>query len=212
MRESTRLHRLLPLLLTNRPHGRSPGGIGGKWAKQFGSGDLPPWARGLGFPPFGPPEGVRRDRGDVRLAVLGLLAERPMHGYQLIREIADRSAGEWRVSPGSVYPTLSALQDDGLVRSQEADGRRTFSVTESGRTEAARRATEFAALWDRLTPSAGDGRGELAGLLFKVGAAAMQVGAAGSEQQRERAAELLEETRRSLYRVLAEDDDDETQR
>ncbi len=195
----------VPLLAMTKPYGRAPGGKG--WGMPFGPGDLPPWARALGFPPFAPPEGPRRDRGDVRLAVLGLLAEQPMHGYQLIREIADRSAGAWRASPGSVYPTLSTLEDDGLVRAEEGDGRRQFTLTDTGRAEAARRGTEFGALWDRLTPPPADGRGDLAGLVFKVGAAAMQVGAAGTERHREQAAELLEQTRRSLYRVLADEEE-----
>ncbi len=193
----------MPLLTA---HGHRPPARG--WGKGFGPGaGPPPWMRGLGFAPFGPPEGTRRDRGDVRLAVLGLLVEQPMHGYQLIREIANRSAGGWRVSPGSVYPTLSALEDDGLVEAEEGDGRRAFSLTEEGREEAARRAEEYAALWDRVAEPAADGRGDLAGLVFQVGAAAMQVGAAGTEAQRERAAELLEQTRRSLYRLLADDEE-----
>lgn len=194
----------LPLLaFATRRHG----GPGSRWGPPFGpGGGPPPWLRGMGFPPFGGPESTRRGRGDVRLAVLGLLAEQSMHGYQLIREIAARSAGGWRVSPGSVYPMLSQLEESGLVESVEADGRRSFALTESGRAEAARRSEEFTALWQRAQDDADDGRGELAGLVFQVGAAAMQVGAAGTEEQRERAADLLEQTRRSLYRLLANDD------
>ncbi len=143
---------------------------------------------------------------DRLAAVLGLLAEEPMHGYQLIREISARSGGDWRASPGSVYPTLSQLEESGLVESTEEGGRRSFSLTESGIAEAHSSADEFAALWQRSAEEPADGRGELAGLVFQVGAAAMQVGAAGSEEQRERAAELLEQTRRSLYRLLAGDE------
>ena len=192
-----------PLLSAARRHSDQ----GYHWGGPFGSrGGPPPWLRGLGFPPFGERHNPRRGRGDVRLAVLGLLAEQPMHGYQLIREIASRSCGAWRVSPGSVYPTLSLLEESGLVEADESDGRRSFTLTEAGRAEAESRATEFAALWERASDEEPDGRTDLAGLVFQVGAAAMQVGAAGTEDQRERAAELLERTRRSLYRLLADDE------
>src|SRR5579859_1816513 len=96
--------------------------------------------RGRGFRgPWGPP-GPRARRGDVRAAVLALLAERPMHGYQIIQELESRTGGLWRVSPGSVYPTLQLLEDEGLIASQEVEGRRVFSLTESGqaRVEAQR--------------------------------------------------------------------------
>ncbi|MPZ96750.1 MAG: PadR family transcriptional regulator, partial [Propionibacteriales bacterium] len=131
--------------------------------------------------------------------------EEPMHGYQLIREIAQRSAGDWRASPGSVYPTLSQLEDEGLVRAEESSGRRVFQLTAKGRREATDRAEEFAALWQPAEGSDVDGMRELGGLVFQVGAAAMQVASAGTEDQRERAAELLEQARRDLYKLLADE-------
>ena len=177
------------------------------WGHGFGPAGGPPWMRGAGFPPFGGPAG-RRGRGDVRLAVLGLLAEEPMHGYQLIREVAQRSRGSWRISPGSVYPTLSQLEDEGLVTSDDSGGRRSFDLTAAGRAEVATRADEYSALWAEDDDVDTQGWQDLAGLLAQVGAAAMQVGSEGSEVQRERAAVLLEDTRRSLYRLLADDEEE----
>src|SRR5688500_2490305 len=89
---------------------------------------------GRGFWPGGPPgRGPRRRRGDVRAALLALLAEEPRNGYQLMQEIENRSEGVWRPSPGSVYPALQQLEDEGLIRSEESDGRKVFRLTEAGR-------------------------------------------------------------------------------
>jgi DNA-binding PadR family transcriptional regulator len=181
-------------------------GWGGGWGHGgYGHPGLPPWLRG--FPPFGGPGSRRRGRGDVRLALLGILAEAPMHGYQLIREIAQRSEGRWRVSPGSVYPTLSQLEDEGLVHAEQSGGRRVFDLTDEGRTEVSERAEEFDALWADEDEASWQQHGDLAGLVMQVGGAAMQVASAGTDDQREQAAEILEDTRRSLYRLLAEEDD-----
>jgi DNA-binding transcriptional ArsR family regulator len=76
---------------------------------------------------------TRMGRGDVRAAVLGLLAEKPMHGYQIIQQIDERSGGSWKPSPGSVYPTLQLLADEGLIKAEESGGRKTYSLTEEGR-------------------------------------------------------------------------------
>src|SRR5436190_23364000 len=93
--------------------------------RAFGRGDMPHFARG------------RAGRGDIRAAIITLLAEQPMHGYQIMRELNDRSGGAWRVSPGSVYPTLSQLEDEELIRAEQQGGKRVFSLTESGTSEAA---------------------------------------------------------------------------
>src|SRR2546421_8802153 len=94
-------------------------------------------------PPFGGGRGRRR-RGDVRLALLLLLAEEPRNGYQLMQTIEDRSDGRWRPSPGSVYPTLAQLEDEGLIRSVERDGTKLFELTDSGREHLAGRDEEVA--------------------------------------------------------------------
>ena len=173
--------------------------------------------RGFGGPGFGGPRGGRgrgrgrARRGDVRLAVLRLLADEPRNGYQLMQTIEERSGGEWRPSPGSMYPTLSQLEDEALIRSAEADGSRVFEITDAGREHLETRAGEP----DPWIPS--DGRSEnamadLGPLVIGIGKAVWQVASVGSEQQRARALELLDETRRGLYRILAEDPDsvDET--
>jgi DNA-binding PadR family transcriptional regulator len=174
-----------------RPHRRPHGGHG------FG----PPF--GPGFGGFGP-RGPRARRGDVRAALLVLLAEEPRNGYGLMQEIEARSNGAWRPSPGSVYPALSQLEDEGLVRAQETSGRKLFDLTDEGRTYITEHADELGTPWEEV--GGGEPIGELRTLVFSVGAAVMQVVQAGTADQVAEAAKVLEETRRSLYRILAGDD------
>src|SRR5918994_5645362 len=161
---------------------------------------------GRDFPGFGPPRGPRARRGDVRAAVLVLLAEEPRNGYGLMQEIEARSNGAWRPSPGSVYPALSQLEDEGLVHAQEGGGRKLFDLTEEGRAYVTEHAEELGTPWEEV--GGGEPIGELRTLVFSVGAAVMQVVQAGSADQVAQAAKVLEETRRSLYRILAGDDRD----
>ena len=165
---------------------------------------------GFGGPPFmGPWRGGGRPRprrGDVRLAVLTLLAEQPMHGYQIITEMASRSGGVWRPSPGSVYPILQQLQDELLVSLSEEDGRRTFTLTEAGRAEVARASAGRRAPWDDMADEADDGRGRLRSQVGQLIAAVTQVATAGNDEQVATAEKVLSEARRSLYRLLADDD------
>src|SRR4051795_11741623 len=94
--------------------------------------------------------GARRGRGDIRAAILALLSEEPMHGYQIIRELSERSGGVWRPSPGSVYPTLQQLEDEELVRPETGDGgRRVFTLTDAGR-EAQSAAAGGPAPWEEV--------------------------------------------------------------
>src|SRR5215217_2387296 len=175
-----------------RPHRRPHGGPG------FG-------------PPFGPGfgRGPRARRGDVRAALLVLLAEEPHNGYGLMQEIEARSGGAWRPSPGSVYPALSQLEDEGLVQAVQEGGSKRFDLTEAGRAHVTEHAEELGTPWEQV--GGGEHVGELRTLVFGVGAAVMQVVQAGTEKQAAEAAKVLEETRRSLYRILAgdepEDDD-----
>jgi DNA-binding PadR family transcriptional regulator len=169
---------------------------------------------GPGFGPWGGPGGFRGPffgrgpkvgRGDVRAAILVLLAEGPMHGYQVIQELTERSGGVWRPSPGSIYPTLQQLQDEGLVRSEEIEGRRVFELTDEGKAEVEKRGESAAPPWE-MDADAGplmDLRDEG----FGVAAAVMQVAQTGSERQVARAREILTEARKALYRLLAEDED-----
>ncbi|OAA21099.1 transcriptional regulator, PadR family [Frankia sp. EI5c] len=189
-------------------HGHGPrerggrGGRGGRPGAPMGPGG---WPFGRGFPPgpgFG--RGARVARGDVREALLALLAEEPMHGYQMIGELASRSGGMWRPSPGSVYPVLSLLADEGLVRAEERDGRRVFHLTDSGRAHVEARAGAPRP-WETAAASADDEMTALRSLAFGVGAAVVQVAQAGDPDQIAAARVLLTETRRGLYRILAGD-------
>lgn len=137
-------------------------------------------------------------RGAIREATLALLAEEPMHGYQVMQELGERSGGRWRPSAGSVYPTLQQLEDEGLVTVEDRDGRRTFALTDAGRTAAA--ATPADRPWSRR--ERGDDLGSLA---RELGIAAIQVARVGTPAAQDAARTILTDARRNLYRLLAED-------
>src|SRR5215208_2384573 len=134
------------------------GHAGPRGSQPFGQWGMFPGA------PFGPPwwggartwRGPKARRGDVRAAILAVLAEQPMNGYQIIQEIASRSGGAWKPSPGSIYPTLQQLEDEGLVTADAQTGRRTFTLTDEGRTYVAEHADEVTAPWEAMTASADD--------------------------------------------------------
>jgi DNA-binding PadR family transcriptional regulator len=148
--------------------------------------------------------GPRARRGDIRSAILALLSEGPMHGYQIMNELAERTGGVWRPSPGSVYPTLQQLQDEGLVRELEPEGgRHTFELTEEGR--AAVEALGTRAPWEAVADESEAAALELRELVFQVMAAARQVVHAGESSQLAQAKDVLREARQRLYRILAED-------
>jgi DNA-binding PadR family transcriptional regulator len=162
---------------------------------------------------FGPAlarHGVRRGmkarRGDIRTAVLLLLAEEPRNGYQLMQLMEERSEGVWRPSPGSVYPTLQQLEDEGLIASVERDGRRVFELTAEGRALLAKRPADATAPWEQIAGGVGDQTIELGLLVRQIALAAMQVMQAGSESQLAEARRILVEGRRALYRILAGDE------
>jgi DNA-binding PadR family transcriptional regulator len=167
--------------------------------------------RGFGPPGFermffGP--GRKAGRGDIRATILALLAEQPMHGYQIIQEVGERTGGAWRPSPGSVYPTLQQLEDEELVRTVPSDGRRVFELTDTGREQAA--ALPSATPWE----TAGDGDDDLAALrdaAFQLLGATRQVAVAGSAKQIESAQAILREARRGIYQLLAEDGEGEAE-
>jgi DNA-binding PadR family transcriptional regulator len=149
--------------------------------------------------------GPKRGRGDVRTAILALLAEEPMHGYQIITELTERSGGVWSPSPGSVYPTLQSLEDEGLVTADKSEGRRVFSLTDEGRT-AASEVADGPAPWERAARGANRSLLDLRGLMVGAAAAAMQAGRSGSESQVKAVGEILADTRRRIYLVLADGD------
>jgi DNA-binding PadR family transcriptional regulator len=176
----------------------------------------PPFGRGAfgwGGPPmfFGGPGGFRRGlrarRGDVRAALLLLLAEEPRNGYQLMQEIEARSNGVWRPSPGSVYPALSQLEDEGLVRVEGGDGRRTFTLTDAGRAHVEEHRDELGSPWDDIGRALGDDLAGLAAEARQVMMASAQIGHVGNPQQLAAASKILGDTRRALYGVLAADDE-----
>lgn len=147
--------------------------------------------------------GVRMGRGDVRAAVLALLAEQPMHGYQIITEIAERSHGFWKPSAGSVYPTLQLLADEGLIEATEADGRKTYALTEAGRAVA-----EEAAGTPPWESTGFSDSGRLSALPkagVELAQVIAQVARTGSSDQVDEAVAVLDEARRRLYSILAQD-------
>jgi DNA-binding PadR family transcriptional regulator len=164
-------------------------------------------SRGFGGPGFGPGPGRGRGRarrGDVRAAVLALLADRPMHGYEMIKEVEERSDGAWTPSAGSIYPTLQMLEDEGLIQGEDSDGKRRFSLTDAGRAEQESKA-DGPTPWDAVREGAPSGQIALRGSVGKLIAAVRQVSHAGDEEQRKQVTELLDETRRKVYAVLAEE-------
>ena len=159
-----------------------------------------------GFGPRGGPRGRgrRARRGDIRTAALLLLAEEPRNGYQIMQEVQERSGGMWSPSPGSVYPALSQLEDEGLIRPEEHDGQKAFALTDAGRKLVQERDAERPAPWEQQ--DVGGEAHELAGLMREVAGAFVQVLKTGSPGQMTKAQGVLADTRRALYRILADGD------
>jgi len=163
--------------------------------------------------PFGPPwwggartwRGPKARRGDVRAAILAVLAEQPMNGYQIIQEIASRSGGVWKPSPGSIYPTLQQLEDEGLVRVEGDGGRRAYTLTDDGRRYVNEHADEVSAPWQAMSDAGEDDAG-LKPLIGQAAAAIWQIVATGTPEQQSKGRDALVEFRRKLYAILAEDD------
>ncbi|HEY8597414.1 MAG TPA: PadR family transcriptional regulator, partial [Thermomicrobiales bacterium] len=195
---------------------RGPGPFGGR--PPFGPDGEPPFRPGgpgfgpggrlrdalYGGGPFG--RARRARRGDVRAGILALLKEETRNGYQIIQELGQRSGGAWRPSPGSVYPALQQLEDEGLVRAEESDGKRTFRLTEAGVAYTEAHSEEVTAPWDVMAEGVDNGAREVGGMIQQVAMAAMQVVQTGSAAQLAEARKVLTATRRSLYRILAEDE------
>nr|SBO98882.1 Transcriptional regulator, PadR family [Nonomuraea gerenzanensis] len=163
-----------------------------------------------GGAPLPPPHFVHREqpaprirRGDVRAALLALLHEGPQNGYQMIQGIEERSRGVWRPSPGSVYPALQQLEDEGLVTGDESGGRRTYRLTEQGRAQAARHAEE--APWEEVARTVPDDHHELRLLWAQLNEAFGHLVRTGGDHQLAEAKKLIKQTRRSVFQILAED-------
>jgi DNA-binding PadR family transcriptional regulator len=141
-------------------------------------------------------------RGDVRSAVLALLDDRPMHGYEMIQELEERTGGRWTPSAGSIYPTLQLLEDEGLVTPEDVDGRKVYSLTDAGK-EAAPARTEGGRPWEQGDEDSP--RFEARREMFRLMGAAKQVARTDDEQQLAKATEILRDARRKLYGLLAEE-------
>jgi DNA-binding PadR family transcriptional regulator len=188
-------------------HGR-PGraGSGRQWGPPGRrGGGPPPWIAGL----FGmaaqheQSRGPRARRGDVRMAILAVLAEGPLNGYQVIQEISERTDGGWRPSPGSVYPTLQQLVDEELIASN-GDGRRTeYELTDAGKAYVTENAESMKAAWD-ATPGRSESVAAFHESIAKLMGVVQQVRFAATDAQRTAAAEKLDEARRALYLILAD--------
>jgi DNA-binding PadR family transcriptional regulator len=191
------MHKRDHIYFLSHGHGPGPGGPG-----DFFTMPLP----GPGFGGPGMRRGRRIRRGDVRAAILLLLEEEPRNGYQVMQELESRSGGMWRPSPGSVYPALQLLADEGLVRSEARDGGNVFELTDAGRAHVEENRERFGSPWEQAGAHVPEAHRELGGLVAQVGIATRQVMHAGTEQQVAAASQVLDETRRSLYRILAGDD------
>ena len=168
----------------------------------------PPFGPGGG--PFGPGHGHHRGRGgrrggrrgNVRAAILALLNERPMHGYEMIQELDQRTGGVWRPSPGSVYPTLQLLEDEGLIAATEQSGRKSYALTEAGQTEATAAAEHapWAEFSEETVSSGHDTREAIGGIMMAL----KQIGFERDPEQWQKAVDVLNETKRKLYAILAD--------
>ncbi len=192
-------------------------GGGGPWGRGFtGPRSAGQWGGGSGGPwggwwpgPGGPPGASRTkaSRGDVRAAILALLQEGPRTGYQIMSEIEERSGGAWRPSPGAVYPALAQLADEGLIVGEESGGRRTFSLTEAGRDYVAQNPEMARGAWESRAQQEAWQVPGLFAEAARLGAGIVQIAHAGTPEQVRAAERLLEQTRRRLYQILADDDD-----
>jgi DNA-binding PadR family transcriptional regulator len=176
---------------------------GWRWGGDFPFGEFGP-----GRPPFG--GGRKARRGDIRTAALLLLAEEPRNGYQIMQEVQERSEGVWRPSPGSVYPALAQLEDEGLIRCEESDGRKLFAITDEGRALLAQRESDAPAPWEQISGGISEEAFKARHQIRDVALAFVQVMRTGSDAQTAKAREVLDRARRDLYRILADGDGGES--
>ena len=192
------------------PDGERPfGGPGGRpdgpfspRDERFGPEDGP---RGRGGRRGHGPRGGRAGRGDVRVTILRLLSEEPMHGYQLMRTIAERSGGRWNPSAGAVYPTLSALADEGLITLVETDGRKLATLTDAGVAHVEEHRSEWA---DPFADAEASGGPDIPTLMHELHAAVRHAAHAAGSEQRTRIGAILTQARSDIYSALAASEDD----
>ena len=201
----------------SRSHGQ--GQRGGSWGGPWGGpmGGPPPWVAQMFGPDFGGPGGNRGGRrprvrrGDVRSAILDVLAsagDQPVNGYQVIQQIAERTEGAWKPSPGSVYPTIAQLEDEGLVEDAPT-GRKAIQLTADGRSYVEEHAEEMAAVWAPFAEQVDDDEAvSFKQVIGQTVGAIVQIATSGTPDQRAKAIEILGDTRRQLYNLLAEGPED----
>ncbi|GAB3995420.1 PadR family transcriptional regulator [Nocardioides marmoraquaticus] len=195
-----------------RQHGGRRNDMGwGAWGGQAGPMGPPPWLMQM----FGPEMGGRRGRhgggrprvrrGDVRSAILDVLAgaDEPVNGYQVIQQIAERTGGQWKPSPGSVYPTIQQLEDEGLVEDAPT-GRKALQLTAEGRDHVRDHADEMAALWKPFETEDDVDEVNFKQVIGQTVGAIVQVMSSGTPDQRDKALGILSDTRRRLYGLLAD--------
>ena len=191
---------------------------GGQWGPPNRRSGPPPWLVGLfGLASQERARAPRARRGDVRVGILAVLADGPLNGYQVIQEIADRTGGAWRPSPGSVYPTISQLEDEGLVEGDDDRGRRTLRLSDAGREYLDQHEHEVAEVWAPFAEGSAGGSDDEGGLDFaslkpelgRVMNAVWQILTTGTDEQRRAAIGVLMEARRGLYQILADHPADE---
>ena len=167
------------------------------------------WGPGFGRGPHGHgrggPRGGRARRGDIKAAILTLLSERPMYGYEMIQELEDRTDGIWRPSPGSIYPTLQLLEERGLISADESSGKRRFELTDEGRAEVVAKEGSKKP-WDEVTEGINPASRQIRDSLFGIVTAVKQVAEAGTDSQKAEIIEIMTETRKRLYAILARDE------
>jgi DNA-binding PadR family transcriptional regulator len=188
-------------------------GFGRGRGRGFGPGGFGPGFGPGGFGPgFGPGarggrrggHGRRSRRGDVRAAILVLLAERPMHGYEIIQEVAERSQDLWKPSPGSVYPTLQLLVDEGLIVGTESEGsKKLFELTDTGRESAEKVVTPP---WEEIADGVDPAHLNLRAAIGQLFGAVAQSAHAASTEQQQRILDIVNNARREIYSILGEDD------
>jgi DNA-binding PadR family transcriptional regulator len=190
---------------------RSAPGWSGPWGGGFGGpgGGWWPGPPGAATAPGPGPRGTKAGRGDVRAAILAVLSGGPCNGYQIMSEIEERSGGAWRPSPGAVYPALSQLADEGLIVGEESNGRRAYRLTDEGRRYIEENPEAARGAWESEEQQEAWQLPGLFAVAARLGGGIVQVAHAGTPAQVRAAERLLEQTRRRLYQILADDESGE---
>lgn len=186
------------------PHFFPPAWAGASFGNRFFASER--FGRGM-FPGGGRGGESRTRRGDIKFILLGLLSERPQHGYELIKELEARYGGFRRLSPGSVYPTLQLLEEGGYLTSEQIDGKRVYTVTDSGRQLLSDRNQQTSANPIDVSSNFMTGKPpelvELRNTLTDLSTAVTQIARSGNLEQVSQVREMLVQVKREIYRMLS---------